>query len=908
MKSANFKASFLMLLIGLGSLLTACSDRKLDVNFLGSSSLYSYMQVTNSKAMNEVIVKSNENSILLSGVCSRDVRQVMLQPDGLDGWVPVESIGSVAQIRCFEAGEFQFTVTSDFMAFNQSTLAGSKSTYLNIKWTTGEQSGEQKQARVRLTYEPPSVKLVLEAINKSHSQNSDYFLKGSCEFSGGPVLISGPFVVSPLQINCINGSFETAVKVASSIIKHGEAEKVSVQHRYSSQGRVFSEQTQQVNVDLQDPEVKITAPTQGQIVKSGDPLARDKKVLVQGLCSEHLSVVSLRVGTEDVALTNCSSSGTFEVLATLPSGEVEIFALQIDAAKNRGVSSPILFENRLMGPGGFIIAGVKSEGSFDTEVDGTLKDLPLVVHLGPSAGAVEYTVQILKANKDLLCEKSGEASTNEIVFDQCAIQNQTQYFIRAEALNSYGNKTQASNSGAFSFTTDFPKPKILSVTTVTSAGTQLDADATIYFDVEFNRPVIFHAASRLKFVNLSEAAQVAGAPNVPLTTHKYKMVVPVNISPTTIKVSSLQSDGLATWIDGSTPADLAISSEVGGNAYTIFQKGIVIDSSPPPVGVFKNIAGMENMTVSPVVNFEKPTHRNSYDIYTRFKTLDGHEMVTWGLAGSSSTSVVSFQEGVKYVLEYQSRDIKGNTSATTSREFIASVCPENFQMVDYGSSSFCVAQFEAKRAAGKVQIIPQQPPLEVSTWQEADSVCKELGEGFSVITNDQWQILSNTIAGIAQNWDSQVVGSGSLKVGNVDYNKSEAVDLSNSCYPRAANCAARLQRSMLLPNGKLIWDLAGNLPEHVKVIDASADPGHEGQVIALQGNSFFSPSVSGITSCASDYQAGCHLGTVEGSNSFSSYMRGAGFSSLTNKSGLFSVKRISTAAGGARCTYKKASP
>lgn len=900
-----------MLLIAIGTILTACSDRKLDVNFLGSSSMYSYFQVTNSKTMNEIIVQANENNILLAGICSRDVRNVLLQPDGLDGWVSADSLsaGNSAQIRCQESGDFQITVSSDFLRFTQSPISGSRSSYLNIKWTGGdEQNGEEKQGRVRLTFEPPSVNLALEAINKGHSQSNGYILKGTCEHTGGPILIAGPFVTNPVQLTCNNGGFEAAVQFSPSSLRHNEPVIVSVQHRYATQGKVFSEKSQAVNVDLEPPAVKITAPTSGQIVTTGDSLARDKKIFVQGLCSEHLSMVNLSVGTEDVAVTNCTAAGVFEVVVALPAGQIEITASQVDSAKNRGMSELVRFENRLGVPGTFSISGVRSLGPLDIDVDGYLKDLPLVVHLTNSFGVHEYQVQILNSNKQLLCEGIATGGVSTVELSACAIQNQKQYFIKAIAKNVYGNTTVAINSETFSFTTSFQKPKILSVTTATSAGTQLDANMAIYFDVEFDRPTIFHAASRLKMLNLSVAAEADGAFGQARAIHKYKLMVPNNIPPTILKVSSLETDGLVTWVDSSTAADLTISSEVGGNAYPIFQKGIVIDSSPPPAGTFKNIAGMSSMSFSPQVYFDKSAHRNSYDIYTRFKTLDGQEMVGWGIAEGSSTAPTPFAEGVKYLLEYQSRDIRGNFSAVTSREFIASVCPENFQMVDHGSESFCVAQFEAKRLAGKVGVIPQQYPLEVSSWQDADAVCKELGADFAVITNQQWQILADILGKIDDNWSSLKVGLGSLKIGNVATSKTEPVDLGNPCYPKAGNCDVRYQRNMVLPNKKLIWDLAGNLAEHVKPSNSQDDPGNEGQIAALGANSFFTPSISGLENCSNDLSNGCHLGYVEGSNAFVNYMRGADFSSVFSKSGLYSLRRISLAIGGVRCTYKKANP
>lgn len=681
---------------------------------------------------------------------------------------------------------------------------------------------------------------------------------------------------------------------------------MKVQHRYLPQGKVLSEKIQSVSVDLVEPEVRILSPINGQVVLAQDPIAQDGKVLIQGLCSEHLRVVSLRAGNEEIVVTNCTAAGTFEVIAGLPGGEVEISASQMDAARNRGESTPIRFENGLGGPGAFIVAGVRSQGLSDTEIDGAPKDLPLVVHLGSSAGAIEYSVKIRNSNNQILCENSVRAPSSELVFDdQCVLQNQTKYFIEAIASNSYGNMTAASNSGSFYFITSFPKPTILSIHTDTLAGAHLDAGDIVQFQVEFSRSTVFSAGSRLKFSGISASAEAEEAHGVARMIHKYKLYVPNNINSVLLRVLSLQTDGLATWTDRSTPADLTISSDVSGNAYALLQKGIVLDSSPPPVGVFLSMAGMENMTSTPKVYFNKPSHRNSYEVRTRFKTLDGKVLVDWGLAEYNYSSATPFEEGLRYILEYKSQDIKGNESTAATREFTASYCPENFLWIDYGSESFCVAQFEAKRVAGKVMIIPQQVPMEVSSWQDANAVCQELGSGYSVISNKQWQILSNMVAADSRNWSTQVIGLGSLKIGHVASNKSEPVELSNPCSPRAADCETRMQRNMVLPNGKFIWDMAGNLPEHVRVAEAGQDPGNEGQVIALTTSPFFSPTVAGLENCRVDFMTGCHLGYVEGSSSFFNYLRGAGFSSVESRSGLFSVQRISTTAGGVRCTYDR---
>lgn len=134
------------------------------------------------------------------------------------------------------------------------------------------------------------------------------------------------------------------------------------------------------------------------------------------------------------------------------------------------------------------------------------------------------------------------------------------------------------------------------------------------------------------------------------------------------------------------------------------------------------------------------------------------------------------------------------------------------------------------------------------SFENARGYCKTYGE--RLITNRQWMALASSIALIPENWSSGVVGQGALYKGisgvvalaDTDYsavtsrceygNLRKFIQASTSVYacqraglPQASNAgidtstmrvvSSTVSRTHRLPNGQVIWDLAGNLAEWV---------------------------------------------------------------------------------------------
>ena len=110
------------------------------------------------------------------------------------------------------------------------------------------------------------------------------------------------------------------------------------------------------------------------------------------------------------------------------------------------------------------------------------------------------------------------------------------------------------------------------------------------------------------------------------------------------------------------------------------------------------------------------------------------------------------------------------------------------------------------------------------TRDAARTACSNLGAGYSLITNDQWQAIARNIEQVAANWSGGVVGSGSLNRGHSDNSPNSALvadtDDANGCYGTDQSCPNgswhEQKRTHLLSNGEVIWDFAGNVREWVK--------------------------------------------------------------------------------------------
>lgn len=90
-------------------------------------------------------------------------------------------------------------------------------------------------------------------------------------------------------------------------------------------------------------------------------------------------------------------------------------------------------------------------------------------------------------------------------------------------------------------------------------------------------------------------------------------------------------------------------------------------------------------------------------------------------------------------------------------------CPRNFVMVS--GSHFCVAKYEMKREGlDNAVAAAEGSPWVNLTREKAIHLCKKMGAGFDLISNNQWQALAQEIEQTPENWrDGPAVGSGAIQ-------------------------------------------------------------------------------------------------------------------------------------------------
>jgi len=115
-------------------------------------------------------------------------------------------------------------------------------------------------------------------------------------------------------------------------------------------------------------------------------------------------------------------------------------------------------------------------------------------------------------------------------------------------------------------------------------------------------------------------------------------------------------------------------------------------------------------------------------------------------------------------------------------------------------------QYEAKNVGGVATSQSGGTPWVNISQVNAITACSNLGSGYHLITNQEWMLLANDIASVANNWTSGIVGQGLLVRGNFKW--LSALDGSAPGTIRTTN-----YRIHTLTNGFSIWDLAGNITE-----------------------------------------------------------------------------------------------
>ena len=165
----------------------------------------------------------------------------------------------------------------------------------------------------------------------------------------------------------------------------------------------------------------------------------------------------------------------------------------------------------------------------------------------------------------------------------------------------------------------------------------------------------------------------------------------------------------------------------------------------------------------------------------------------------------------------------------------------------YETQDFCVMKYEAKCSladgqscsSSVVEEIPSSSadntPWVSLNQQEAEAKCNSIGQGYHLLTNEEWMTIGDNITNTGSNWTNGIVGDAQLKRGHSDNSPGQACAASSDdtlnvvefdCTAlQAANDDFVEQRTHTLSNGASIWDLSGNVWEWTSHFNNEEKPG-----------------------------------------------------------------------------------
>ena len=188
----------------------------------------------------------------------------------------------------------------------------------------------------------------------------------------------------------------------------------------------------------------------------------------------------------------------------------------------------------------------------------------------------------------------------------------------------------------------------------------------------------------------------------------------------------------------------------------------------------------------------------------------------------------------------------GGASGTAGTALIASQCPSGYIFVPknttYTVVDFCVAKYEMKNDHGFAVSTASGNLYSGINLANSKSACQNMGAGYDLISNKQWQTIARNIAGVASNWSTGVVASGYLNQGHTDNSPSyplvAVTDDNDACNGTGQTCSSTVwdsqRRTHTLSNGNVIWDFAGNIWEWV-TNDNYASNGADGYISSMNG-------------------------------------------------------------------------
>ncbi|MFA5917156.1 MAG: type II secretion system protein [Candidatus Gracilibacteria bacterium] len=174
-------------------------------------------------------------------------------------------------------------------------------------------------------------------------------------------------------------------------------------------------------------------------------------------------------------------------------------------------------------------------------------------------------------------------------------------------------------------------------------------------------------------------------------------------------------------------------------------------------------------------------------------------------------------------------------------------CPDGFIAVpgniEFNQPGFCVMKYEASYntpynldvtvpdvetdnyTASKIDVVSKVGGYAITkiTQGEAINLCKSMGKGYHLITNDEWMTIARDIEQESNNWSGNSVGSGFIYNGRSNNTTMGCDGYANDlswAEPTGTDCTqkrndGKSRNILILSNGEEIRDLSGNVWEYV---------------------------------------------------------------------------------------------
>ena len=240
----------------------------------------------------------------------------------------------------------------------------------------------------------------------------------------------------------------------------------------------------------------------------------------------------------------------------------------------------------------------------------------------------------------------------------------------------------------------------------------------------------------------------------------------------------------------------------------------------------------------------------------------------------------------------------GGASGTAGTALIASQCPSGYIFVPknttYTVVDFCVAKYEMKNDHGFAVSTASGNLYSGINLANSKSACQNMGAGYDLISNKQWQTIARNIAGVASNWSTGVVASGYLNQGHTDNSPSyplvAVTDDNDACNGTGQTCSSTVwdsqRRTHTLSNGNVIWDLSGNLIEWVSTPPPTTPLGGYGTIATLNAGDL-KQTLVGADSSTICNNSDCGMGGADFRYN-NSFQRGGSYGDFGN-AGIFTL-------------------